>query len=46
VPCKNCYGTLINAGIVEIVVEKVEVYDKFTQFLIDNSDIKLRKFNL
>jgi dCMP deaminase len=46
IPCKNCYGTLINAGIVEIVVEKVEVYDKFTQFLIDNSDIKLREFNL
>lgn len=46
VPCKNCFGTLINAGIVEVVVEKVEVYDKFTQFLIDNSDIKLRRFNL
>ena len=46
IPCKNCYGTLINAGIIEIVVEKVEVYDKFTQFLIDNSDIKLREFNL
>jgi dCMP deaminase len=46
IPCKNCYGTLINAGITEIVIEKVEVYDKFTQFLIDNSDIKLREFNL
>lgn len=46
IPCKNCYGTLINAGIVEIVVEKTEVYDKYTQFLIDNSDIKLRKFEL
>ena len=46
IPCKNCFGTLINAGIVEIVVEKTEVYDKYTQFLIDNSDIKIRKFNL
>lgn len=46
IPCKNCYGTLINAGIVEIVVEKTEVYDKYTQFLIDNSDIKIRKFEL
>lgn len=46
VPCKNCFGTLINAGIVEIVVEEVRVYDKFTQFLIDNSDIKIREFEL
>lgn len=46
IPCKNCFGTLINAGIVEIVVESIEVYDKWTQFLIDNSDIKIRKFNL
>ena len=46
IPCKNCYGTLINAGITEIVVEDIKVYDKFTQFLIDNSDIKLRKFKL
>lgn len=46
IPCKNCFGTLINAGIVEIVVEEVKVYDKYTQFLIDNSDIKLRKFEL
>lgn len=46
IPCKNCFGTLINAGIIEIVVEKIEVYDKFTQFLIDNSDIRLREFNL
>jgi dCMP deaminase len=46
VPCKNCYGTLINSGIIEIVVNEVKVYDKFTQFLIDNSNIKIRKFNL
>jgi len=46
IPCKNCYGTLINAGIVEIVIESIEAYDKWTQFLIDNSDIKIRKFEL
>ena len=44
VPCKNCFGTLINAGIVEIVVDKVDCYDKHTQYLIDNSDIKIRPF--
>ena len=46
IPCKDCFGTLINAGIVEIVIENVTVYDKYTQFLIDNSDIKLKEFKL
>jgi dCMP deaminase len=46
IPCKNCFGTLINAGIVEIVVEEITVYDKLTQFLIDNSNIKIRSFDL
>jgi dCMP deaminase len=46
VPCKNCFGTLINAGIVEIVVDEVNVYDKHTQYLIDNSSIKIRRFEL
>ncbi|MHA1286865.1 MAG: deoxycytidylate deaminase [Candidatus Thorarchaeota archaeon] len=46
IPCKNCFGTLINAGIVEIVVDEVTVYDKHTQFLINNSVIKLRRFEL
>lgn len=45
IPCKNCYGTLINAGIVEIVIEEVTIYDKYTQFLIDNSSIRIRSFN-
>ena len=45
VPCKNCFGTLINAGIVEIVVDKTDVYDRHTQYLIDNSSIKIRSFN-
>jgi dCMP deaminase len=44
IPCQKCFGTLINAGIVEIVVESIEVYDKHTKFLIDNSNIKIRKF--
>ena len=44
IPCKNCFGTLINAGINEIVVEELTVYDKYTQFLINNSDIVIRSF--
>lgn len=46
IPCKNCYGTLINAGIVEIVVDNAKVYDNWTTFLIDNSTIKIREFEL
>lgn len=44
IPCQKCFGTLINAGVVEIVVEEAKVYDKHTQFLIDNSLIKIREF--
>jgi len=46
IPCKGCFGSLINAGIVEIVVDKDDVYDKHTQYLIDNSTIKIRRFEL
>ena len=46
IPCNKCYGALINAGIIEIVVDDTEVYDKHTQFLIDNSKIKIRRFEL
>lgn len=46
IPCQKCFGTLINAGIVEIVIESTDMYDKFTQFLLSNSSIKIRKFNL
>ena len=46
VPCKNCFGTLINAGVTEIVIVEVKSYDKYAQFLIDNSNIKIREFKL
>ena len=46
IPCKNCFGALINAGIVEIVVDDITVYDEHTQYLIDNSTIKIRRFEL
>jgi len=44
IPCQKCFGTLINAGISEIVVDKAAVYDKYTKFLINNSNIKIREF--
>lgn len=45
IPCQKCFGTLINAGIIEIVCDDLFVYDKYTQFLIDNSNIKIRRFD-
>jgi len=44
IPCQKCYGTLINAGIVEIVVDNAKVYDQYTNFLINNSSIVIREF--
>jgi len=46
IPCKNCFGTLINAGIEEIVIKDATPYDKHTQFIIDHSNIKIREFEL
>ena len=46
IPCQKCFGTLINAGITEIVVEDDIVYDKHTTFLIQNSSIYIRRFEL
>jgi len=45
-PCKNCFGTLINSGVSEIVIENTKLYDKHTQFLISNSGIRIREFEL
>jgi len=46
IPCKDCFGKLINAGIIEVVVDDAKVYDKHTQYLINNSNIKIREFRL
>ena len=46
IPCQKCFGTLINAGIVEIVVEDLTIYHENTEFLINNSSIKIRRFDL
>lgn len=46
IPCTPCLVEIINAGVEEIVIEKLEYYDESGEFLIQNSGIKLRKFNL
>jgi dCMP deaminase len=46
IPCQKCLGTLINAGVIEIVVENATVYDRHSTYLIDNSSLKIREFTL
>jgi len=45
IPCQKCFGTLINAGIIEIVIQQAKTYDEQTQFLINNSEILIREFS-
>ena len=46
IPCKNCFGAILNAGIGEIVIDEISFYDKYTWFLNENSKIKIREFRL
>jgi len=45
-PCKNCITLLINAGIREIIVDDNNYYDKYSKFIYDHCDIRLRPFEL
>jgi len=42
-PCKDCMIALINAGVTEVVVETVEMYND-SRFLLDHCDIRIRPF--
>ena len=45
-PCKDCMIEIINAGIVEIVSEKMLYYDTMSKYLMDKSGIKIRTYEL
>lgn len=45
VPCTPCLVEIINAGIEEIIVTKMEFYDVSSKYLLDNSDLKCRVYN-
>ena len=44
IPCSPCLIKIINAGIVEIVVTKLEYYDVSGEFLVKNSKLKVRTY--
>ncbi len=46
IPCQNCFSTIINAGIIEIVCLEKSNYDKYSKFIIENSSVKIRTFNV
>jgi len=44
IPCKVCLAVLINAGIKEIVVTRLNCYDPEGEYLANYSGIKIRDF--
>ena len=45
-PCKDCATALVNAGIVEVVVEDLKPYHHMSVGIFKHAGIKTRKFNL
>lgn len=47
VPCTPCLIEIINAGIEEIICTEISFYafDRSCKYLLDNSDLKIRKFD-
>ena len=44
VPCSQCLVEIINSGIREIVVEDFSFYDVSSEYLINESDLQVRKY--
>jgi len=45
VPCSPCLIELINAGVKEIVISTMRIYDETVMYLLENSNIKMRLFD-
>jgi dCMP deaminase len=44
VPCTPCLVEIINAGVEEIIVTKMEYYDKSAEYLLNQSTLKCRVY--
>jgi dCMP deaminase len=44
IPCKDCLGVIIGAGINEMVVSKFLYYDDMSRYILDGSDIYMRTY--
>jgi len=45
-PCNQCFGALLNAGIKEVVCVDINIYDVSVKWLMQNSDMVIRKFEI
>ena len=45
VPCKDCFSSIINAGITEIVCTNLTFYDPITEFIYKHGGVYIRLFN-
>lgn len=46
IPCKNCAVLLINAGIVEVVVDDITPYDNASIGILQYGEVIIRRFDL
>ena len=44
IPCTPCLVEIINSGIEEIIVTKLEYYDRSAEYVLKNSDLKYRVY--
>jgi deoxycytidylate deaminase len=45
IPCTPCMVEIINAGVSEIVVTSISFYDQSAEYLLQNSELKIRLFD-
>jgi len=45
IPCTPCMVEIINAGVEEIIVTKLEFYDQSAKYLLKESDLKIRIYD-
>ena len=46
IPCSKCLSALIQAGIIGVVCSAIEHYDVLSRYVLENSEIKIRKYEL
>jgi len=44
IPCKNCFGSIINAGVNEVVCSSLDLYDDLSRYLISETDVSVRVY--
>ena len=45
IPCSPCLIEIINAGVLEVVVTSLDCYDEMGKWLVEQSKLKVRKFD-